>query len=185
MAPALVKQHSERRALAAELRAQGRRLVGYAAVFDAEARIGEGWVEVIRPGAFAASLAGGRDVLALVDHDPARVLGRTRSGTLRLAEDARGLAFEIDVPDTQDGRDMLALAERGDLGGMSFAFRPSTGGETWQGARRTLTAVDLREISVVQSFPAYEGTIVNARSAPASVRLSLARRQIEIAEARW
>lgn len=183
MAPALVKQHSERRALAAELRAQGRRLVGYAAVFDAEARIGEGWTEVIRPGAFAASLAGGRDVLALVDHDPARVLGRTRSGTLRLAEDARGLAFEIDVPDTQDGRDMLALAERGDLGGMSFGFVAKD--QRRQGDRRELRAVELHEISVIASFPAYDGTVVQARARGEvePPRLAHARRLLRIAEA--
>lgn len=172
----------ERRALAAELRAQGRRLVGYAAVFDAEARIGEGWTEVIRPGAFAASLAGGRDVLALVDHDPARVLGRTRSKTLRLAEDARGLAFEIDVPDTQDGRDVLALAERGDLGGMSFGFVAKD--QRRQGDRRELRAVELHEISVVSAWPAYDGTEVQARARAAEPpRLAHARRLLRIAEA--
>lgn len=174
----------ERRAASLEIRARGRRLEGYAALFGAEARIGA-VTETIQAGAFSDALGAGRDILGLVDHDFSRVLARTRSGTLRLSQDSRGLAFDLDVPDTTAGRDVLALAERGDLGGMSFAFRPNAGGESWQGARRTLTAVDLREISVVQSFPAYEGTIVNARSAPASVRLALARRQIQIAEARW
>ena len=46
------------------------------------------------------SLESSSDVLALVDHDPSRVLARTRSGNLRLAEDKRGLAFDLDVPDT-------------------------------------------------------------------------------------
>lgn len=174
----------ERRAASLEVRARGRRLEGYAALFGSEARIGD-VTETIQPGAFTGALDSGRDILGLVDHDFTRVLARTRSGTLRLSQDSRGLAFDLDVPDTGAGRDVLALAERGDLGGMSFAFRPAAGGEAWQGARRTLTAVDLREISVVQSFPAYEGTIVNARSAPLPVRLSLARRQIQIAEARW
>ena len=67
-----------------ELRAKGRKLEGYAAIFGTEARVSD-FREVIRPGAFKASLAG--DVLALADHDPAKVLARTRSGTLRLAED--------------------------------------------------------------------------------------------------
>jgi uncharacterized protein len=58
------------------------------------------------------------------------------------------------------------------------------GGDVWDGKRRTLTNIDLREISVVAAFPAYEGTIVNARSAPGPVRLAIARRLIEIAEAR-
>ena len=105
-----------------EVRAVGRRLEGHAAVFGVPARIGA-FTETIRPGAFRAALAGGTDVLALIDHDPSRLLGRTSSGSLRLSEDTRGLAFVIDVPDTQLGRDILALAERRDLGGMSFGFR--------------------------------------------------------------
>ena len=81
---------TERRA-ACEMRAAGRRLEGYASVFNTEARVG-GFRETVRPGAFRASLAGGRDMLALVDHDPGKLLARTASGTLRLAEDSRGLA---------------------------------------------------------------------------------------------
>ena len=103
----------ERRA-AIEIRAKGRRLEGYAAVFNEETRIAD-FREIIRPGAFRTSLAG--DVLALADHDASKVLGRTKSGTLRLAEDSRGLAFDLDVPGTSLGNDILALAERGDLGG--------------------------------------------------------------------
>lgn len=148
---------------AVELRAEGRKLVGYAAVFGQEARIAD-FTEVIAPGAFAASLRGQTDILALADHDPKRVLARTASGTLRLAEDERGLAFSIDVPDTSVGRDILALAARSDLGGMSFGFTVPEGGEEWRGDKRTLRNVVLHEISVVQSFPAYSGTSVSARS---------------------
>lgn len=152
------------RRIAAELRAVGRRLEGYAATFGTEARIGD-FTEVIRPGAFRASLAAGGDILALVDHDATKVLARTRSGTLRLSEDARGLAFTLDVPDTQAGRDVLALADRGDLGGMSFGFRALPDGQHWTGKRRELRSVQLLEVSVVTAFPAYDGTSVQARAA--------------------
>lgn len=152
------------RRIAAELRAVGRRLEGYAATFGTEARIGD-FTEIIRPGAFRASLAGGGDILALVDHDTTKVLARTRSGTLRLSEDARGLSFSLDVPDTQAGRDVLALAERGDLGGMSFGFRATPDGQHWTGKRRELRSVQLLEVSVVTAFPAYDGTSVQARAA--------------------
>jgi Escherichia/Staphylococcus phage prohead protease len=108
------------------------------------------------------------DILALVDHDPHRVLARTRSGTLRLSQDARGLAFDLDVPDTQAGQDVLALAERNDLGGMSFGF--SALDEHLDGNQRELRAVDLFEISVVSAFPAYEGTVINARAKAGSFR---------------
>lgn len=152
----------EKRFQTSELRANGRRLEGYAALFGTEARIGGGMVETIAPGAFTRTLAERADILALVDHDPTRVLARTRSGTLRLSEDARGLAFDLDVPDTQAGRDVLAMAERGDLGGMSFGF--SSRDDHVDGDRRELRAVELFEISVVAAFPAYEGTVINARA---------------------
>ncbi|WP_415715362.1 HK97 family phage prohead protease [Roseibium sp.] len=152
----------EKRAYAAELRAKGRRLEGYAATFNEAAEIGGRFVETIARGAFTHSLRSGVDVLALVDHDPGRVLARTRSGTLRLAEDSRGLAFDLDVPDTTAGRDVLALAERGDLGGMSFGFTMME--ENRQGDYRELRAVELHEISVVLAWPAYDGTVVQARN---------------------
>ena len=156
----------ERRAAAAEIRAAGRRLEGHAAVFGSEARIGS-FVETVAAGAFRASLADGADKLALVDHDPGRLLARTKSGTLRLAEDSRGLAFDLDVPDTQLGRDVLELARRGDLGGMSFAFRARPDGEHWSGNRRELRSVDLAEVSVVLAWPAYPDTTVATRNRPA------------------
>ena len=145
-----------------ELRTQGRKLLGYAATFDAETRIGT-MSEVIKAGAFRNSLESGRDILALADHDVSRVLGRTKSGTLRLSEDSKGLSFEIDVPDTQLGRDILAMANRGDLGGMSFGFHVPEGGQEWTGSKRTLTRVDLAEISVVSAWPAYQQTSIEAR----------------------
>lgn len=161
-----------------EIRTRGRRLEGYAATFGTEARISD-FREVIRPGAFRASLAG--DVLALADHDPTKVLARTRSGTLRLSEDSRGLAFSLDIPDTTAGQDVLALADRGDLGGMSFGFSVPDGGQRWTDDLRELVQVNLHEISVVSSWPAYPDTTVTARAArlAAPVRLSLARRYLE------
>jgi uncharacterized protein len=165
----------ERRAIT-ELRTTGRKLEGYAARFGIKARIAD-FTEVIRAGAFSNSLAGGRDILALVDHDRTRVLARTKSGNLKLSEDSSGLQFELSVPDTQPGRDVLALAERGDLGGMSFAFTVPKDGERWTGKRRELVRVDLHEISVVSAWPAYEGTSVNPRAK--TPRLNLANYYLE------
>jgi HK97 family phage prohead protease len=179
--PARFPDGLERRA-AAEIRAAaGRRLEGYVATFGAEARIGQ-FTETITPGAFSASLAAGRDVLALVDHDPGRLLARTGSGTLRLAEDSRGLAFDLDVPDTSLGRDILALAERRDLGGMSFGFKAAA--EAWPARdRRELRAVNLIEVSVVLAFPAYGQTSIAARSLPDDTLALRLRRLRLIAEA--
>ncbi|MBB6192864.1 hypothetical protein FHS51_003118 [Sphingobium wenxiniae] len=150
----------ERRAFT-EVRTAGRRIEGYAATFNAEANLGA-FRERIAPGAFRSALSS--DILALLDHDPGNVLGRTRSGTLRLSEDSRGLAFSLDLPDTQAGRDVLELAHRNDLGGMSFGFTVPKGGESWQGETRTLRTVDLKEISIVQAWPAYPDTEIALRS---------------------
>lgn len=124
----------------------------------------------------------GHDVLALADHDPARLLARTRSGTLRLSEDSRGLAFDLDLADTSTARDVLAHAERGDLGGMSFAFRVRPGGEAWSGQRRELRSVDLAEISVISSWPAYPDTSIAVRNRP---RELLPNGGKQLALARW
>lgn len=160
---------------AVEVRASGRRLEGYAAVFDQETRIAD-FTELVRPGAFKDSLGG--DVLGLVDHDTSKLLARTKSGTLRLAEDSKGLHFDLAIPDTSLGRDVVALAERGDLGGASFAFTVPQGGERWTGRSRELVLVNLQEISVVSAWPAYEGTSVMARSRM-PLRLAMARRFME------
>jgi hypothetical protein len=171
----------EKRFRAAELRAKGRRLEGYAALYGTEAQIGGGLVETIAAGAFTRTLATRADILALVDHDPARVLARTRSGTLRLSEDSRGLAFDLDVPDTQAGRDVLTLAERGDLGGMSFGFNAVDDDITAD--RRELRDVELFEISVVAAFPAYADTVVQARAKLGQpVNLAHAQRTLKILE---
>jgi HK97 family phage prohead protease len=165
----------ERRSAPLEVRSRGRKLEGYAALFNTEARLA-GFTEIIKPGAFSSSLT--RDIVALVDHDAGRVLARTRSKTLRLVEDTRGLSFDLDLPSTSYANDVLALVERDDVGGMSFGFTVDDDGERWNGSKRELRAVTLHEISVVSAWPAYEGTIVNARARDAQghgFRLALAR----------
>jgi HK97 family phage prohead protease len=156
MAPAL-----EYRA-GVEIRVAGRKLAGYAATFGTPAQIGS-FRETIIAGAFRATLATRSDVVALVDHDATRLLARTASGTLRLVEDARGLQFELDLPQTQLGNDMLALAERRDLGGMSIGFRATD--EAWPSRDvRELHTVELMEVSIAQAWPAYAGTEIMLRS---------------------
>ena len=141
-------------------------IVGYAARFEPE--ISEdlgGFREVVMPGAFARSIAEGADVRALVDHDHSRVLGRTKSGTLRMWEDDRGLRVEIDPPSTSAARDLAESISRGDVTGMSFGF--TTRRDSWRtddGEKvRELHDLDLFDISVV-TFPAYPSTGAALRS---------------------
>lgn len=150
--------------LPVEKRAEGQTIAGYAAVFNSSADIGGYFREIILPGAFADTLKTA-DVRAYFDHDRGRVLGRSRAGTLRLTEDAKGLAVEIDLPDTSDGRDVRALLERGDVDGMSFGFMVTHDewDETSDPPTRTIHKIDLREVSVV-SEPAYDDTSIALRS---------------------
>lgn len=151
---------------APELRADGgkRTLAGYAAVFNSDTRIGTSFREMVMPGAFTETLKTA-DVRALFDHDSGRLLGRKSNGTLRLAEDKRGLAVEIDLPDTSDGRDIAELVKRGDLDGMSFSFfvTHDEWDETQDPPLRQIHAVELHEVSVV-TFPAYADTTLAMRA---------------------
>ena len=172
----------------AETRGPGRRLVGYAARYGVVADIGP-FRERIAPNAFAESIGEGEDVLAFLDHDPTRVLGRTRSKTLKLSDDETGLAFDIAVPETSAGRDALALAERGDLGGASIGFVVQQ--ESKDGEVRVVEKAQLFEISVVSAWPAHAETSVEARrgfapphgrflhNTPATPRLNALRRFLE------
>lgn len=142
----------------------GRTITGYAAIFNSETDICGYWIEKIAPGAFSASLQS-RDVLALYAHDTARIIGRRSSGTLRIAEDAKGLKVEIDLPDTNDGRDLAVLIERGDVTGMSFGFIATRQewDETVSPPVRTLEEVELHEVTVTAN-PQYQDTELKLRS---------------------
>lgn len=158
----------ENRFLTSELRATDEGiLTGYAARYNRLSHDLGGFREVILPGAFDRTLREFPDVLALVEHDTSKVLGRTTNGTLRLTPDEHGLRVEIDPADTSYARDLLALVRRGDVAGMSFRFRPYPGGARLDMSTtppiRSLTSVQLAEVSVVVS-PAYESTHVSVRA---------------------
>lgn len=140
---------------------------GHAAVFGQLSEDLGGFREQIMPGAFADAIDTD-DVRALFNHDPNFVLGRNRSKTLRMKEDARGLAIECDMPDTQTIRDLVqAPIARGDVSHMSFGFTVKPGGQDWAkdddgNVVRTLKRVRLHDVSAV-TFPAYPQTDVGVR----------------------
>jgi HK97 family phage prohead protease len=138
------------------------RLAGYAAKFDS-ASVPLPFIEKIAPGAFRKTLSETPDVRLLINHE-GLPLARTKNGTLKLEEDATGLRFEAELPDTQEARDLYTLVERGDVDQMSFAFRVIR--QKWSSDRteRTLTEVSLADgdVSVV-TYPAYASTSVEAR----------------------
>ena len=137
---------------------------GYAAVWynatldGCEYELGPGLVERVTPGAFSRSIRSD-DVRALLNHDPSALLGRTKSGTLTLSEDGRGLRYRITLPSTQLGKDVGVLVGRGDLTGASFGFEviKAEHGRDGRLDVRWLRQVRLFDVSIV-SFPAYTGT---------------------------
>ncbi len=144
-----------------------RTLAGYAVVWDSETTISDYFVERIAKGAFSKALRG--DILALVNHDWGRVIGRTTSGTLRLVEDERGLKVEVDVPNTTDGNDVWELVERKDIDGMSFGFRATK--QEWDDTgdlpKRTVIEAELYEVTATP-IPAYTDTTLAKRSLEAA-----------------
>jgi HK97 family phage prohead protease len=140
------------------------RLRGYAAVFN-DASVPLPFKETIAPGAFRKTLSETPDVRLLINHE-GLPLARTKNGTLTLTEDERGLFMDAEIADTNEGRDLYKLVERGDVDQMSFAFRVIR--QKWNDDRsvRTLTEVSLADgdVSVV-TYPAYPTTSVEAREA--------------------
>lgn len=161
----------------------GAKLGGYAAVYDAPSHLlafpginkGRPFTERVAPSAFERSL--NSNVQLLVGHDQRELLANTKSGLLKLSSDERGLAFEVDLPDTQRARDVRALVEAGVLTEMSFGFHVQK--DAWKGSERTLLEVDLREVSIVENG-AYPQTHAEARTySPVVLRLRLRMRTLK------
>jgi hypothetical protein len=126
------------------------------------------FTEYIKPGAFARSLCNKADVKALFNHDANFILGRVKNGTLTLTDTAAGLAFRCQLnPKSSAHQDLYASVQRGDISECSFAFSVAPNGQQWSAdsSKRTLTDVDLFDVSVV-THPAYgdDATSVAARN---------------------
>ena len=135
---------------------------GVAAVFNSLSENLGGFREQIIPGAFKSAL-NNADIRSLINHDPNRILGRTTSKTLRLAETERGLEWDCDTPDTSYARDLAVSVQRGDINQCSFSFAVDDGGDTWQKdaagmwTRSIHGVARLYDVSPV-TYPAYPDT---------------------------
>lgn len=151
------------------------RIEGYAAVFfDAatpgtEYTILEEMRERIMPGAFDRAIRED-DVVGLFNHDPNHVLGRVRSGTMRLTVDATGLHYAIEMPATQMARDLVANIRAGNIVGSSFSFIPTK--QRFLEEKKEGLLFEIREILEVKlfdlgpvTFAAYDATSVMAHYA--------------------
>ena len=142
-----------------------RSIEAYFAVFGDLYEIWPGATESFDPHAFDGAVSG--DVRCLVDHEPSRVLGRTKAGTLALSIDSYGLKGIVEINEKdQDALNLYARVQRGDVTQCSVGFdilredytlNPD-GTQHW-----TIREVKLYEGSIV-TFPAYEKTEAVARS---------------------
>lgn len=99
---------------------EGRKIRGYAAVYNSDSEWMGGFYEQIEAGAFDDVLD--NDVRAYFNHDENLILGRVSSGTLRISTDKKGLFYEVDLPNTTYANDLIELMQRGDINQSSFAF---------------------------------------------------------------
>lgn len=137
--------------------------------------------EVVRAGAFGKTLAEQADVRLLLNHD-GMPLARTKSGTLRLAEDSTGLAVEADLePRSGLVNDIRVAMERGDLDEMSFAFQVTRQEWSPDYTQRDIQEVKLFDVSVV-TYPANPATSVSVSQRMANVTRALAERRALDAE---
>jgi HK97 family phage prohead protease len=135
---------------------------GYASVFghvDAQR-------EVVAPGAFTRSLrqwkGQSRQPAMLWMHDAGKPVGIWES----LREDASGLAVEGRLAvRTQDGADAYELLKMGAVTGLSIGYRTVQSKLDSKSRVRTLTEVDLFEVSLV-TFPANDQARIRAVKTP-------------------
>lgn len=136
----------------------GRRFTGYASTTEQRYDIGDpainGFTETIAKGAFKRTLGEDPDVRFTINHGAGGGLpiARTKSGTLTLVEDARGLRVDADLNMADpDVRALIPKIERGDVDEMSFAFRCTD--DVWNEARtdRVVRSVSLHngDVSIV------------------------------------
>ncbi|MEG0732374.1 MAG: HK97 family phage prohead protease [Carnobacterium sp.] len=148
----------------AEGESEGEKIIeGYFAVFNSETELWKGAFEEIVPGAFDTL---SDDIRGLINHDTAMVLGRTKSGSLTLKVDSKGLYGRIIINENDsDATNLYERVKRGDVDQCSIGFNVIQQKEDFRDdgtIKWTLTEVELHEVSVV-TFPAYEDTAVEAR----------------------
>jgi HK97 family phage prohead protease len=141
------------------------KIIGYAAIFNETVELFPGMREKVAPGAFSETIKKD-NVMALWNHNADLVLGSTSGNTLKLAEDSRGLSYEIVPPDTTWARDLMTLMKRGDVNKSSFGFkiikRNIAINREKDEVSRTLVKVRLNDISPV-TFSAYPHTEAHVR----------------------
>ena len=124
------------------------------------------FVEQIAPKTFEKAISGASDIEVRFNHSS--VLGSVKQGNLDLREDNIGLYAKATVTDTE----VIQKAQKNELRGWSFGFvaKADEWEETAKGIpRRSVTDMELREVSILSVIPAYVGTSIEMRGEDALV----------------
>lgn len=161
---------AEEMEIRAEQDGRERKLTGYGIVYNRETQLYDDLYEVIRPGAAREILGNNPDIRCCLNHDDAKIFGRTKSGTLALEENQRGVKYAAIPPDAQWARDALVSIDRRDIDGSSFTFAVNPKDEK---ITKRSDGTYLREIFKFSRIgemgpvtrPAYEATTAELRTA--------------------
>ena len=135
---------------------------GYASVFDV---VDQG-LDVVKPGAFAKSLAGGRKVKMLWQHDQSQPIGVWE----KVEEDERGLFVRGRlVKGVRRADEAAALLKAGAMDSMSIGYRVKEASDEAGGRIRALDEVELFEVSLV-TFPMLPDAHVTAVKSIRTIR---------------
>lgn len=190
----------EIRTFECEMRAEqnaehGTFIAGQPIVYGQE--IDMGWYrEVIDRGAIDG-MTNLKDVRLLIGHNTMMVpLARSRNNnshsTMQLSpvETGMDMRANLDTENNQDAKTLYSATERGDISGMSFAFRVDKDAwedlDTEKPLRHVTHIASVLEVSAV-AFPAYDKTSIKCASEDAaldSVRVSLESARQQLAEER-
>lgn len=157
---------------------EGRTIEGYAIVFNSRSQLmydfweDKRFFEVISPSAITMEFLRSCDIKFVVEHNRERLLARSNrgDGSLNLSIDSKGVKYEFEAPNTQEGNDMLELIQRGDISGSSFCFIADRDKfkyrwiEEEQAWERTIDGFKSIIDMCITTDPAYQDTDANVRS---------------------
>ena len=155
-----------------ELRSEneGRHISGKAISFDTQSN-DIGFIEILHRGCISQELIDSSNIVFLYNHDYNQVIARANKGKGTLNIDLRddGVYFDLDVPNTTMGNDLLENIRLGNITQCSFGFRYANEegaykdekiDDVWY--RNVYKIGELFDLSAV-TYPAYDDTYVNAR----------------------
>jgi len=149
---------------------------GYPIVYEQYADIWDS-KEIIRKGAATNALTRSNE-LVLWDHESGQPMAARKNGTLEATEDEKGVFIRADVSKSVWGRQGHEAIKNGLIDEMSFCFDVKPEGENWISELFNEERFDVREILDFNmlydyspvSYPAYEDTVVQARSKELALR---------------